>query len=145
MFQQMGFGVAVALAIDATLVRTVLLPAAMKLLGDWNWYLPSWLEWLPHVGVEGPPPSPSAHPRRRLAAHAPEKERGPHEGGPDPVTSAEVVEALPAGLLGPAARNAESPTLARRFPVGPGDTPLPAGTSTARTGICHVRTTSFPR
>ena len=44
MFQQMGFGVAVALLIDATIVRTVLVPASMKLLGDWNWYLPSWLE-----------------------------------------------------------------------------------------------------
>jgi uncharacterized membrane protein YdfJ with MMPL/SSD domain len=54
MFQQMGFGIAVALAIDATLVRSVLLPAAMGLLGRWNWYLPRWLEWLPHVGVEGP-------------------------------------------------------------------------------------------
>jgi uncharacterized membrane protein YdfJ with MMPL/SSD domain len=54
MFQQMGFGVAVALAIDATLVRSVLLPAAMKLLGARNWYLPRWLEWLPRLGVERP-------------------------------------------------------------------------------------------
>jgi RND superfamily putative drug exporter len=54
MFQQMGFGIAVALLIDATIVRSVLVPAAMTLLGKWNWYLPSWLEWLPHVGVEGP-------------------------------------------------------------------------------------------
>jgi putative drug exporter of the RND superfamily len=53
MFQQMGFGVAVALLIDATLIRTVLLPASMKLLGDWNWYLPRWLEWLPDVHIEG--------------------------------------------------------------------------------------------
>ena len=53
MFQQMGFGVAVALLIDATLVRTVLLPAAMTLLGEWNWYLPRWLRWLPEVQVEG--------------------------------------------------------------------------------------------
>ena len=53
MFQQMGFGVAVALLIDATIVRSVLLPAAMKLLGDWNWYLPSWLHWLPDFHVEG--------------------------------------------------------------------------------------------
>jgi RND superfamily putative drug exporter len=55
MFQQMGFGVAVALLIDATIVRSVLLPSAMKLLGDWNWYLPSWLEWLPDFHVEGKP------------------------------------------------------------------------------------------
>jgi putative drug exporter of the RND superfamily len=53
MFQQMGFGVAVALLIDATIIRSVLLPSAMKLLGDWNWYLPSWLEWLPRLQVEG--------------------------------------------------------------------------------------------
>src|SRR5437667_6465359 len=45
-----GIGLAVAVLIDATLVRGVLLPATMKLLGDWNWYLPKWLEWLPHVG-----------------------------------------------------------------------------------------------
>jgi uncharacterized membrane protein YdfJ with MMPL/SSD domain len=53
MFQQMGFGVAVALLIDATLVRSVLVPAAMQLLGDRNWYLPGWLQWLPHFDVEG--------------------------------------------------------------------------------------------
>jgi len=52
MFQQMGFGVAVSLLIDATLIRTVLLPASMKLLGDANWYLPSWLRWLPDLHVE---------------------------------------------------------------------------------------------
>jgi uncharacterized membrane protein YdfJ with MMPL/SSD domain len=53
MFQQMGFGVAVALLLDATLVRLVLVPAAMELLGERNWYLPSWLHWLPEVRVEG--------------------------------------------------------------------------------------------
>ena len=52
MFQQMGFGVAVALLIDATIIRSVLLPAAMGLLGRWNWYLPSWLEWLPRIEVD---------------------------------------------------------------------------------------------
>jgi len=51
--QQMGFGLAVAVALDATIVRTVLVPATMKLLGDRNWYLPSWLEWLPEVHIEG--------------------------------------------------------------------------------------------
>ncbi len=49
-FKQLGIGLAVAVLIDATLIRGVLLPATMKLLGDWNWYLPKWLEWLPHVG-----------------------------------------------------------------------------------------------
>jgi RND superfamily putative drug exporter len=52
MFQQMGFGVAVALLIDATLVRSVLVPAAMELLGERNWYLPRWLRWLPRYEVE---------------------------------------------------------------------------------------------
>ena len=52
MFQQMGFGVAVALLIDATLIRGVLVPAAMELLGQRNWYLPGWLGWLPHIEVE---------------------------------------------------------------------------------------------
>ncbi|HSK14554.1 MAG TPA: MMPL family transporter [Gaiellaceae bacterium] len=47
-FKQFGVGLAAAILIDATIVRAVLLPATMKLLGDWNWYLPSWLEWLPH-------------------------------------------------------------------------------------------------
>jgi len=54
MFQQMGFGVAIALLLDATVIRSVVLPSAMKLLGRWNWYLPRWLEWLPRVNVEGP-------------------------------------------------------------------------------------------
>ena len=53
MFQQMGFGVAIALLLDATIVRSVLVPASMKLLGRWNWYLPSWLRWLPDVHMEG--------------------------------------------------------------------------------------------
>jgi RND superfamily putative drug exporter len=52
MFQQMGFGVAAALLIDATIIRSVVLPSAMKLLGDWNWYLPRRLEWLPRLQVE---------------------------------------------------------------------------------------------
>ena len=56
MFQQMGFGVAIALLPDATIVRSILVPAAMTLLGERNWYLPSWLEWLPHVEVEGHEP-----------------------------------------------------------------------------------------
>jgi RND superfamily putative drug exporter len=50
-FKELGVGMAVAVLIDATIIRSVLLPASMKLLGDWNWYLPSWLEWLPRVGA----------------------------------------------------------------------------------------------
>ncbi|HJU98561.1 MAG TPA: MMPL family transporter [Jiangellaceae bacterium] len=53
MFQQMGFGVAVALLIDATIIRSVLLPSAMVLLGERNWYLPRWLQWIPHLEIEG--------------------------------------------------------------------------------------------
>ena len=45
--KQFGVGLAIAVLVDATIVRAVLLPATMKLLGDWNWYLPRWLEWLP--------------------------------------------------------------------------------------------------
>jgi uncharacterized membrane protein YdfJ with MMPL/SSD domain len=57
--KQFGVGLAAAILIDATIVRAVLLPATMKLLGDWNWYLPKWLEWLPQLehdrSVEAPP------------------------------------------------------------------------------------------
>jgi RND superfamily putative drug exporter len=53
-FQQMGFGLGVAVLIDATIVRSVLVPASMKLLGNLNWYLPPWLEWLPHLSVDRP-------------------------------------------------------------------------------------------
>jgi uncharacterized membrane protein YdfJ with MMPL/SSD domain len=54
-FKQMGVGLAVAILIDATIVRAVLLPATMTLLGDWNWYLPSRLHWLPALRPEGSP------------------------------------------------------------------------------------------
>jgi len=50
--KEAGFGLAVAILIDATIIRGVLLPAAMKLLGEWNWYLPRWLDWLPKVRFE---------------------------------------------------------------------------------------------
>jgi RND superfamily putative drug exporter len=59
-FKQFGVGLAVAILIDATLVRAVLLPASMKLLGDWNWYLPSWLEWLPRLDAEETVDAPAA-------------------------------------------------------------------------------------
>src|SRR5205807_2261172 len=56
-FKQFGVGLAVAILIDATLVRGVLLPATMKLLGERNWYLPSWLQWLPRFEAEEPAPA----------------------------------------------------------------------------------------
>ena len=59
-FKELGVGLGVAVLIDATLVRAVLLPASMTLLGDWNWYLPRWLEWIPHVGPVGAPSLPPA-------------------------------------------------------------------------------------
>ena len=50
--KEMGIGLALAILIDATIIRAVLLPASMTLLGDWNWYLPRWLEWLPSLEHE---------------------------------------------------------------------------------------------
>jgi len=66
--KEMGVGLAAAALIDATIVRAVLLPATMKLLGDWNWYLPNWLDWLPRLEHEpkqsvpeiAPAPAPGA-------------------------------------------------------------------------------------
>ncbi|HMK12952.1 MAG TPA: MMPL family transporter, partial [Acidimicrobiales bacterium] len=66
MMQQMGFGLAVAVLIDATIIRAVLVPATMKLLGEWNWYMPSWLEWLPSLAPEGEQTSP---PGRAVPTH----------------------------------------------------------------------------
>ena len=64
-FKELGVALGVAVLIDATLVRAVLLPASMTLLGDWNWYLPRWLGWLPKIGIgERPGPEPGAKPTR---------------------------------------------------------------------------------
>jgi len=57
-FKQFGVGLAAAILIDATIIRAILLPASMKLLGDWNWYLPKWLEWLPRLEHEKQPEAP---------------------------------------------------------------------------------------
>jgi uncharacterized membrane protein YdfJ with MMPL/SSD domain len=57
--KEMGVGLATAVLIDATIIRGVLLPATMKLLGDWNWYLPRWLEWLPRLEHEPAPQAPA--------------------------------------------------------------------------------------
>jgi len=75
-FKQFGIGLAAAILIDATIVRAVLLPASMKLLGNWNWYLPSWLEWMPRLESgeldlpdepeAEPQPSPAPTKRRRV-------------------------------------------------------------------------------
>jgi uncharacterized membrane protein YdfJ with MMPL/SSD domain len=60
--KQLGLGLAVAVFLDATVVRSILLPATMRLLGDRNWWLPSWLGWLPHVTIEGEADEPEAIP-----------------------------------------------------------------------------------
>lgn len=60
--QQFGFGMGMAILLDATLVRMVLAPSAMKLLGKWNWYLPRWLSWLPDMRVEAVQAKPEASP-----------------------------------------------------------------------------------
>ena len=62
MFKQFGVGLAAAILIDATIVRGVLLPATMKLLGEWNWYLPRWLEWLPRLEGRESEPAVDAKP-----------------------------------------------------------------------------------
>jgi RND superfamily putative drug exporter len=67
--QQMGLGLAVAVFMDATIVRSILVPSSMKLLGDLNWYLPTWLEWLPKVQVEGHEP-----PKVQVEGHEPPRE-----------------------------------------------------------------------
>jgi RND superfamily putative drug exporter len=63
--QQFGFGLAAAVFLDATIVRMILVPASMALLGKRNWYLPTWLSWLPQIHIEGnqPAATPAAHDR----------------------------------------------------------------------------------
>jgi RND superfamily putative drug exporter len=76
-FKQLGIGLAVAVLIDATIIRGVLLPATMKLFGDWNWYLPKWLEWLPYVG-----------PGRGTTPPEPERPTAPsEEAKPEPIST----------------------------------------------------------
>ena len=76
-FKELGLGLAVAVLIDATIIRGILLPASMKVLGDWNWYLPSWLEWLPKVGAErdAVPPVTPKDPPTTEGPGAPEEPR----------------------------------------------------------------------
>jgi RND superfamily putative drug exporter len=64
-FKEMGFGLAAAVLIDATIVRTILVPAAMKLMGDWNWWMPAWLDRiLPHIALETEGDEEPAEPSR---------------------------------------------------------------------------------
>lgn len=84
MFQQMGFGLGIAVLVDATIVRSVLVPATIRLLGRWSWYMPKWLNWVPNVSVgEGH----ERGPHRELG------ELGAHEGpipAPVPIYSEET-------------------------------------------------------
>jgi RND superfamily putative drug exporter len=73
--KQIGLGLAVAVLLDATVIRTVLLPATMRLLGDWNWWLPGFLRWLPHVTIEG---------EEELAPEMPQTDRRGSAGEPAP-------------------------------------------------------------
>jgi RND superfamily putative drug exporter len=101
MFQQMGFGLAVAVFIDATVVRTIVVPSAMELLGERNWYLPRWLEWLPNVSIEG-------------RAHVDEPAvREPEQGVPEHVPSAEP---RPLPGMGPAPALRPVHDIAMRMP-----------------------------
>ena len=66
--QELGVGLAVAILVDATLVRSLLLPSLMKLLGEWNWWMPGFLRWIPRITIEGEPEEAA---RRRLGAAEP--------------------------------------------------------------------------
>jgi RND superfamily putative drug exporter len=67
MFQQIGVGLAVSVFLDATVVRTILVPATMRILGDHNWYMPAWLHWLPDLRVEREERRPMADPTGAMA------------------------------------------------------------------------------
>ena len=80
-FKELGVGLALAILIDATIIRGVLLPATMKLLGERNWYLPGWLEWLPKVGLEVAPGRVRTNGRYAdESANAPEGEGARRDG-----------------------------------------------------------------
>ena len=69
--KELGLGNAVAIALDATLVRLILVPAAMQLMGEWNWWLPGWLDrLLPHLDLEGEGEGESKPPSQPQAASA---------------------------------------------------------------------------
>jgi RND superfamily putative drug exporter len=103
--KMMGVGLAVAVLIDATIVRAVLLPATMQLLGDRNWYLPAWLKWLPHVHHEGAVPCRAARARRGAGGRAARRHAGLSSAGPpdpgSPATPSRVVGFSPLGARSP--------------------------------------------
>ena len=100
MFQQLGFGLAVAVLLDATVVRCVLVPAAMRLLGVANWWFPRWLDWLPDLRVEGGHSTGDARAAEGAGhAHAPGAGEGAWVGGntaPRPATAQPLIPAAEA-------------------------------------------------
>src|SRR5206468_7658655 len=79
--KQLGVGLAVAVLLDATIIRGVLLPATMKLLGEANWYLPKWLDWMPRIGPEGADGLPPEPEEPEVPAAPPE------EAKPEPISA----------------------------------------------------------
>jgi hypothetical protein len=156
MFKQFGIGLATAILIDATIVRAVLLPASMKLLGDWNWYLPRWLQWLPRFDLgeseveAGATPAPAAAP---AAAPKPRRRRGRKliPLGVVIGTAVAVIALSPAslsaGVGNKSERPADSAQLQRSYEYGIGNftldlrhVTLPPGTTRVdvKVGIGHV-------
>jgi len=125
MFQQMGFGVAVALLLDATLVRMVILPAVLTLLDDRSWYLPSWLGWLPHLEIEAPVDGPASAPgaataTSRAAAVRPDRTRRGLRwpvavGGVALVVATTLSTATAAGAAAPSPAAGRAPAYAGDF------------------------------
>ena len=65
-FQSMGFGLGAAVLIDATIVRSLLVPSVLRILGDRAWYLPKWLEWIPNISIEGRSPVDKSEPAAEM-------------------------------------------------------------------------------
>ena len=82
--QQFGFGLAAAILLDATIVRTILVPASMALLGNRNWYLPAWLAWLPEIHIDGTPSQvvPEPRPATTLGSSRSRRSRTKHPQPP---------------------------------------------------------------
>jgi RND superfamily putative drug exporter len=151
MFKQFGVGLATAILIDATIVRGVLLPASMKLLGDWNWYLPRWLRWLPRFDLgEAGPGEPGAGAAVPVAAPPrPRRRRRLRRLLPLGIVLAAgiAVAALsPAGLLAGTGNRLERPLdtaqLERSYEYGIGnytvdlrDVELPRGTTSVQVDL----------
>ena len=98
--KQAGVGLAVAVILDATVVRAVLLPASMKLLGDWNWYLPRWLAWLPSRSPRRRPDKEPARAERGSSTRSGDERRGTIAAGHVPASSTRPRSGCPAGQPG---------------------------------------------